>query len=73
MYSLDSYTAKLMVDLRKRELHYTELQNARVRSGRGTRWAGLACQGGRALVQVGKQIVALGQWLEQRDPAHSSA
>ncbi len=73
MYSLDSYTAKLIMDQRKRELHYTELENARMRSVRGTRRIGLVCQGGRALVQLGSQIVALGQRLEQRDPAHSSA
>ena len=74
MYSVDSYTAKLIVGLRRKETFYTELQNARPRSGRGTRWAGLACcQGGRALVQLGRQIIALGQRLEQRDPAHSSA
>jgi hypothetical protein len=73
MYQLDSYTAEIMVALRRKEIYYEQLQNAQAPQGRGPRFTGLACQGGRALVQVGKQLVALGQWLEQRDPARSSA
>ena len=73
MYQLDSYTAEIMMGLRRKEIYYEELQNARVQPGRGARFAGLCCQGGRALVQLGRQLVALGQWLEQRDPARSSA
>ena len=72
MYSLDSYTAEIMMRLRRKEIYYEELENARARQGRGLRFSGLFCQGGRALVQLGRQIVALGQWLEQRDPAQSS-
>ena len=73
MYSLDSYTAEIMVALRRKEIYYEQLQNARARQGRGVRFGGLSCQGGRALVQLGRQLVALGQRLEQRDPARSSA
>ncbi|NIV29439.1 MAG: hypothetical protein GWN58_08000 [Anaerolineae bacterium] len=73
MYSLDSHTAEIMMRLRRQEIYLEELEHAVVRQGRGARFAGLCCQGGRALVQVGRQIVALGQWLEQRDPARSSA
>jgi len=73
MYSLDSHTAEIMMGLRRKEIYMEELQNAQVRQVRGVRFAGLSCQGGRALVQLGRQIVALGQWLEQRDPARSSA
>jgi hypothetical protein len=73
MYSLDSHTAGIMMHLRRKEIYLEELENARVRQWRRVRFAGLSCQGGRALVQLGRQIVALGQWLEQRDPAHSSA
>lgn len=73
MYSLDSHTAKIMMNLRRKEIYYEQLQNARVQTVRRRRWVAVACQGGRALVQLGKQIVALGRWLEQRDPAHSSA
>jgi hypothetical protein len=72
MYSLDSYTAEIMVALRRKEFYYEQLQHARARQERGVRFAGLSCQGGRALVQVGRQLVALGRWLEQRDPARSS-
>ena len=71
MYSLDSHTAEIMMHLRRKE-YFEELENSRARQGRGVRFAGLSCQGGRALVQVGRQIVALGRWLEQRDPARSS-
>ena len=71
MYQLDSHTAEIMMGLRRKEIYYEELQNAR--QGHGVRFSGLSCQGGRALVQVGRQLVALGQWLEQRDPARSSA
>jgi hypothetical protein len=73
MYQLDSHTAEIMMKLRRKELYYEELQNARKPEQRGTRWAGLTCHGGRALVQLGSQLVAFGQWLEQRDPARSSA
>ena len=73
MYQLDSHTAEIMMGLRRKEIYYEELQNARVQAGRGVRFAGLSCQGGRALVQVGRQLVALGQWLEQRDPAQGRA
>jgi hypothetical protein len=62
-----------MMGLRRREIYLEELENGVARQGRGVRLAGLCCQGGRALVQVGRQIVALGRWLEQRDPARSSA
>lgn len=72
MYSLDSYTAEIMMGLRRKEIYFEELENSRPRRSRGMGWAGLACQGGRALVQVGRQLVALGQWLEQRNPARSS-
>jgi hypothetical protein len=72
MYQLDSHTAEIMMKLRRKEL-YEELQNARKPERRGVRWTGLTCQGGRALVQLGGQIVAFGRWLEQRDPARSSA
>ena len=72
MYQLDSHTAEIMMNLRRKEIYFEELENAVARQGRGARFAGLCCQGGRALVQVGRQIVALGQWLEQRDPARSS-
>jgi len=73
MYQLDSYTAEIMMGLRRKEIYYEELENARTWQGRGVQFAGLSCQGGRALVQLGRQLVALGQWLEQRDPARSSA
>jgi hypothetical protein len=73
MYQLDSYTAEIMMALRRKEIYYEELQNARMQPGRGVRFGGLSCQGGRALVQLGRQLVALGQRLEQRDPARSSA
>ena len=72
MYNLDSQTAEIMVGLRRKEIYLEELENAVVRRAHGVRFAGLCCQGGRALVQVGRQIVALGRWLEQRDPARSS-
>ena len=72
MYNLDSYTAEIMVGLRRKEIYFEELENAVARQGSAFRFAGLCCQGGRALVQVGRQIVALGHWLEQRDPARSS-
>ena len=72
MYNLDSYTAEIMVGLRRKEIYFEELENAVARQGGAVRFAGLCCQGGRALVQVGRQIVALGHWLEQRDPARSS-
>ena len=71
MYSLDSHTAKIMMHLRQKEL-YEQLENARVRPGQGSRRPKLVCQGGRALVQLGRQLVTWGRWLEQRDPAHSS-
>ena len=73
MYSLDSHTAEIMMGLCRKEIYLEELESAVARQGRRVRSAGLCCQGGRALVQVGRQIVALGQWLEQRDPARSSA
>lgn len=73
MYQLDSHTAEIMMKLRRKELYYEELQNARKPERRGARWAGLTCQGGRALVQLGSQLVAFGRWLEQRGPARSSA
>jgi hypothetical protein len=73
MYGLDSYTAEIMMALRRKEIYYEELGNARARQGRGMRFDGLSCQCGRALVQFGGQLVALGRWLEQRDPARSSA
>lgn len=73
MYSLDSYTAEIMMGLRRKEIYFEELENSRLPGSHGLGWAGLACQGGRALVQVGQQIVALGHWLEQRNPARSSA
>ena len=73
MYSLDSHTAEIMMRLRRGEIYCEELENAVARHGRRVRFGGLSCQGGRALVQLGRQIVALGQWLEQRDPARSSA
>lgn len=73
MYNLDSHTAKIMMDLRRKDLYYEQLQNSRVQRSRGMRWAGLACQGGRALVQVGSRLVTLGRRLEQRSVAHSSA
>ena len=72
MYSLDSYTAKIMVGLRRKGIYFEELENSRLARSRGMRWAGLACQGGRALVQVGRQLVALGHRLERLDPARSS-
>ena len=72
MYSLDSHTAEIMMRLRRKEIYLEELENSRLRGSRGMGWAGLTCQGGRALVQVGRQLVALGQWLEQRNPARSS-
>ncbi len=72
MYSLDSYTAEIMMGLRRREIYFEELENSRVTGSRGMRWATFACQGGRALVQVGRQLVALGQRLERLDPARSS-
>lgn len=73
MYQLDSYTAEIMMALRRKEIFHEELQNARAQRGLGTPRVGLVCQGGRALVQVGRQLVSLGQRLEQRDPARSSA
>ena len=72
MYSLDSYTAKIMVGLRRKEIYFAELENSRSAASRGMRWAGLACQGGRALVQLGRQLVVLGQRLERLDAARSS-
>jgi len=72
MYSLDSYTAEIMVGLRRKGIYFEELENSRLTGSRGMRWAGLACQGGRALVQVGRQLVALGHRLERLDPARSS-
>jgi hypothetical protein len=72
MYSLDSYTAKIMVGLRRREIFFEELENSRSVGSRGMRGTGLACQGGRALVQVGRQLVALGHRLERLDTARSS-
>ena len=71
MYSFDSCTAEIMMDLRRKEI-YEEIKNLRLAASRGMRWPGFACQGGRALVQLGQQIVALGQWLERGDPARSS-
>ena len=73
MYSLDSHTAEIMMRLRRKEILFEELENSRARKERGARLSALSCQGGRALVQLGRQIVALGHWLEQRDPARSSA
>ena len=45
MYQLDSYTAEIMMGLRRKEIYYEELQNARAQPGRGVRFAGLSCQG----------------------------
>ena len=73
MYSLDSYTAEIMMRLRRKEVYFEELENSRLRGSHGMGWSRLVCQGGRALVQVGRQLVALGQWLEQRNPVSSSA
>jgi hypothetical protein len=73
MYNLDSHTAEIMMGLRRKEIYLEELENAVARQGSGVRFSGLCCQGGRALVQLGRQIVAVGRWLEQRDPARSSA
>ena len=72
MYTLDSHTAEIMMSLRRKEIYLEGLENAVAREARGMRFGGLCCQGGRALVQLGRQIVALGRWLEQRDPARSS-
>ena len=72
MYSLDSHTAEIMVGLRRKEIYFEVLENSRSAGSRGMRWAGLTCQGGRALVQIGRQLVALGQRLERLDPARSS-
>ena len=72
MYSLDSHTAEIMVGLRRKGIYFEELENSRLAGSRGMRWAKLACQGGRALVQVGRQLVVLGHRLEQLDPARSS-
>ena len=73
MYYLDSHTAEIMMGLRRKEIYLEELENSVARQGHRMRFAGLCCQGGRVLVQVGQQIVLLGQWLQQRDPARSSA
>ena len=72
MYSLDSHTAEIMMRLRRKEIYFEELENSRLAGSRGMRWAGLACQGGRALVQLGRQLVVLGQRLERLDAARSS-
>ena len=71
MYSFDSCTAEIMMDVRQREIH-EEFKNARLAGSRGMRWAGLACQGGRALVQVGRKLVALGHRLERLHLARTS-
>ena len=72
MYSLDSHTAEIIMGLRRKEIYFEALENSRLAGSRGKRWATFACQGGRALVQVGRQLVALGHRLEQLDPARSS-
>jgi hypothetical protein len=72
MYNLDSHTAEIMMGLRRKEIYLEELENAVAWQGSGARFSGLCCQGGRALVQLGRQIIAVGRWLEQRDPARSS-